>query len=291
MKNNILIKYLSITITTMMFFMLFIACGSQLYKITFEEDFDDKRAKESNPKVDDAKSVYYGIHAIKGWQKIPIRFRIGPEMSAEQRAHLYAAMKTWEWATGKKLFEFESLDKSTGDSFPDLFASLNDNKNGNYLDNDWEKTKKPVYVLATTIWFNNMRNKSAIETSDIRFNTGNYIIGDSLVVKQTEDKDVVDMQSLALHELGHFLGLAHVTYEVDPDSIMVPSMFIGEGLTARELSRGDVQRIQAIYGCEGKACNIDELMEEAMEKKQLGISEPAVDPYTGMEISTENLSH
>ena len=70
------------------------------------------------------------------------------------------------------------------------------------------------------------------------------------------------MQSLAIHELGHLLGLAHVEEGVDPVSVMNPSLFIGEGLTARKLSRGDITRIQTIYGCEGSACDIDSLIEQ-----------------------------
>jgi len=70
---------------------------------------------------------------------------------------------------------------------------------------------------------------------------------------------VVDMESLALHELGHLLGLGHIPAAVDPYSIMNPSLLIGEGLANRRVSRGDIERIQKIYGCVGKACNIDEL--------------------------------
>ena len=76
------------------------------------------------------------------------------------------------------------------------------------------------------------------------------------------DRQVVDMQSLAIHELGHLLGLAHVDEEIDPISVMNPSLFIGEGLTSRKLSRSDIVRIQTIYGCEGAACDIDALIEE-----------------------------
>ncbi|MBF0440529.1 MAG: matrixin family metalloprotease [Oligoflexales bacterium] len=289
-SGNILIKYISFVLCTLFTFMMFIACGSQLYKISMESDFDNARAEKSNPKVNDVTSTVYGIHAITGWKKIPIKFRIGPEMSPEQRSHLYAAMKTWEWATGKTLFVFDGLDKSTGDSFPDLFTSLNDSVNGHYLDRNWKKTKKPDYVLATTIWLNDAINKEAISQSDIRFNTQNYLIGDSLVLKQTDDKDVVDMQSLALHELGHFLGLAHVNSKVDPDSVMNPSLFIGEGLTTRELSQGDIQRIQTVYGCEGKACNIEELVAEASHKKNTTTLNP-IDPYTGNPLENTKISH
>jgi predicted Zn-dependent protease len=88
------------------------------------------------------------------------------------------------------------------------------------------------------------------------------LLGDSLQLTATESKEVVDMQSLALHELGHLLGLTHVESDIDQLSVMNPNLFIGEGLTTRKLSRGDVLRIQQIYGCDGEACDIDAVMEK-----------------------------
>jgi hypothetical protein len=70
------------------------------------------------------------------------------------------------------------------------------------------------------------------------------------------------MESLSLHELGHLLGLAHVDSNVDPMSIMNPQLFIGVGLTSRKVSRGDIERMQVIYGCKNKACDVDTLVKE-----------------------------
>ena len=56
---------------------------------------------------------------------------------------------------------------TNGDSFDDLFSSLNDNVNGNYMDDDWAKTEKPDYVLATTIWIL-VRTMSQVTKSDIK---------------------------------------------------------------------------------------------------------------------------
>tara|TARA_B100001094_G_C18175534_1_gene797658 strand:+ start:1444 stop:2301 length:858 start_codon:yes stop_codon:yes gene_type:complete len=239
-------------------FINFIACGSQMYQMSMDEDTQSMR-NSGNPDMNDPSSTLYAIHATEGWTRIPISFRFASNLSESQKIHLFAAMKRWEWATGKILFDYYGEHDKQGDDFTDLYSSLNDNINGHYLDYNWSKTKKPVYVLATTIW-NNSRRASQINTADIRFNTQNYIIGDSLEISATDDKEVVDMQSLALHELGHFLGLAHVDESVDNLSIMNPSLYIGEGLTSRTLSREDIQRIQTIYGCSGDACNINKLI-------------------------------
>ena len=70
------------------------------------------------------------------------------------------------------------------------------------------------------------------------------------------------MESMALHELGHLLGLTHSSAEDDPLSIMNPALLIGEGLANRTMSESDVKRIQQVYGCAGGACNIPATLAE-----------------------------
>jgi len=243
-------------------FASFIACGSQIYKVPVHEDIDATKAEAANPSSADKTSTVYGIHALKGWNGQLIPFKFGKDMNQQQKVHLMAAMERWEWAVGKKLFSFDGDHSGvTGDSFKDLYSSLQDNVNGHYLDDHWAKTGKPDTVLATTIW-NNGVDTSIIAKADIRFNNEHYLIGDSMSLKAKDNKDVVDMQSLALHELGHLLGLTHIDESVDTLSIMNPALFIGEGLSSRALSRGDIERIQTVYGCEGTACDIDKLLKE-----------------------------
>jgi hypothetical protein len=259
---NMLGKYLGGIGGIAFTFASFIACGSQMYKVSVHEDIDSTKTETASPHANDKTSTLYGIHAAKGWNGVHIPFKFGKDMTEQQKIHLMAAIQRWEWAVGKKLFAFEGDHAGvTGDSFKDLYSSLQDNVNGHYLDNNWAKTGKPDDVLATTIW-NNGFDASIIAKADIRFNTQNYLIGDSMTLKAKDNKDVVDMQSLALHELGHLLGLAHISEDVDSLSIMNPALFIGEGLATRELSPGDIERIQTVYGCEGKACDIGALLKE-----------------------------
>lgn len=254
--KTFIMKYLVLVWTLGIGAANFIACGSQMYQVSIKDDFDQAQAATINPEVNDKNSTVYGIHATEGWKELPIHYRYGKQLDAEQVNHLKAAMKMWEIATGKNLFTPMGVHQNiTGDNFKDLYSSLDDNINGHYLDDNWKKTKKPDEVLATTIW-SVAANPNSIATADIRFNNHGYIIGDSLKRESTEDKEVVDMQTLALHELGHLLGLAHVDQDVDPYSIMNPTLYIGEGLTARELSDADIERIQTIYGCEGESCDL-----------------------------------
>jgi hypothetical protein len=83
-----------------------------------------------------------------------------------------------------------------------------------------------------------------------------------------DNREIVDMQSLALHEIGHLLGLSHVSPDIDSSSIMNPTLYIGTGLASRSLSLGDVERIQKIYSCEGKSCDKEEITREIMISSQ-----------------------
>lgn len=264
--GNLGYRYAGLLGAVMTLFITFVACGSQLYKVSLHGDTDTSASHVSGmtssaDNAQDPSSPTYGLHAPSGWSKVPMHYRVDSRMSLDQVRGLQAAMKTWELATGRSLFIYDGTSgTTTGDSFKDLYSSLNDIVNGQYLDDHWGKTGKPEQVLATTIWNNDPGDTSVIITADIRFNNQFYVFGDSLTIKAIKGREVVDIQTLATHELGHWLGLAHMSATVDPDSIMVPSLYIGEGLSNRHVSRGDLARIQKIYGCQGTACDLDETL-------------------------------
>ena len=239
--------------STVVMFLNF-ACGAQMYQASLEEDHDKTKVPDYAKNPD---SQYYGVHATEGWHNLPIPFKTGFALTADQKDGLNECIGMWESAVGKKLFKYLGPDDKTGDSFDDLYSSLSDTTNGHYLDTDWDKTGKSNMVLATTIWDTSSRNVDQIFTADIRFNTQHYIIGDSfsLLPSANDPREVVDMTTLCLHELGHMLGLTHVSKNYDRLSIMNPTIYIGEGLANRNLSCGDIKRIQQIYGCAGEACD------------------------------------
>lgn len=241
----------------------FIACGAKMYKVSLDDDVSAQNRTNAAPIPAEP-----GIHAPDGWRDLPIVFRTDPNITEAQRVGLALAMQTWETAVGRKLFDFQGQHtKVTGDTFPDLYSSLKDSVNGHYLDKNWDKTGKSKFVLATTIWDNDPADPAAIKTADIRYNDSKYLFGDSLLLAAVDAKEVVDMQSLALHELGHLLGLAHMEEAVDAYSIMNPALFIGEGLTSRMVSEGDIRRIQKIYGCLGASCDVTKVL-ATIEKQQ-----------------------
>ena len=237
------LKYLASTIGIGFTIANFIACGSHYYQVIADEE-------PKNPSY----HLIKGVHAAKGWIHLPINVSFGEDMSQEDRKSITNAMTTWENALGITLFNVIGTHTGvSGDSFENLYGSLEDGVNGYYSDFNWQKTKKPMEVLGTAIWLNN-EDGAAITTADIRFNRQTYLIGNSHLIEKTDQREVVDLETLALHELGHLLGLSHISESDDSFSVMNPAIYIGSGLTSRSLSLGDQQRIQQIYGCFIEEC-------------------------------------
>jgi hypothetical protein len=246
----------------------FLACGSQMYRVSLENDVAQTESTAAKGPDD----PQFGLHSPNGWAQLPISIVFEDGLSSRQIEAIKRAMLTWERATGRdgEIFQFSGIHKGvTGDSFPNLISSLSDQLNGHYFDVRWQKTGKAQHVLATAIWDTVAHNRSTIQTGDIRYNSEVYLFGDALVEKANHEKQIVDLESLALHEVGHFLGLDHIDGKFDRFSVMNPVVFIGEGFASRQLSHGDISRIQRIYGCQGLACDIDAYLDqEAWDNRQ-----------------------
>jgi hypothetical protein len=224
----------------------YVACGAQTYRVPVDQD-QDRRAKAAS---NGAESNLVGIHSSKGWSKrLPIHFKVSSELSEPHVTQLRKAMQTWEAAVGLPLFQFDGAEARRGTDFSSLYAPLDDSTNSHYLDTQWSRmTGKPKNVLASCLWENDPKDPEQIAKSDIRYNTEYYLFGDSIVDFSQGERTIVDLESLALHELGHLLGLSHIDTDEDRYSVMNPSLFIGEGMITRDLSRSDIERIRSIYG-------------------------------------------
>lgn len=76
-----------------------------------------------------------------------------------------------------------------------------------------------------------------------RFWSGGYMIdADIQVNKQNISYETLDMESLFIHEFGHFLGLGH---QSDPHSVMYSTL--GATQVRREISDEDYYNINCIY--------------------------------------------
>lgn len=251
-QRNLIMAYVAGTSAVSTLMGGFVACGAQSYRISVHGEASEKvdRPNTGASGANLAAGSLPGVHSTSGWKRsLPVRFLTSEEIDPGVVKQLQTAMKSWELAVGKPLFAYEGGEKRTGADFRQLYEPLNDSVNGNYFDNNWFKaTGKPNSVLATTIWENSPRDSSAIVKADIRYNSEFYIFGNSLEQFSEGKRTIVDMESLALHELGHLLGLTHVNETEDRFSVMNPSLFIGEGMITRRLSKGDIVRIRSVYG-------------------------------------------
>lgn len=268
---SLVVRYSLVGTAVIAAFVNFISCGSQMYKASLAGDHQEPLGGEANST--DPQSPEFGLHAPKGWTSLPIVYSVEQGFDKTKLLGLQAAMATWEKATGKKLFSFNTKANPSASAFPDLASSLNDAFNGHYDENTWSKTKKSTQVIATTVWSNRDQDYNYISAADIHYNSEIYFISDALTKQPVDQREIVDMQSLALHELGHLLGLAHVDPGVDDSSIMNPTLYIGVGLSTRFLSEGDVQRIQKIYGCAGTACDQAKTAKEIQLSGQTGLTQ------------------
>jgi len=188
-------------------------------------------------------SINYGVHARRGWTETPIVLGLQEGTSPERADALQRAAGTWNEAVGFPLIVFGEVVPPHGNA---LYDRLGDKRNSIAFLDRWCVTSKPAMVLATTIWEYAPNGSEAVKTSDIVLNEEYYEFADATVPRPQGQREVVDLESIALHELGHLLGLSHASYG-SVGGVMDPAMYIGPMLTQRVLHPDDVARVRSIY--------------------------------------------
>lgn len=143
-----------------------------------------------------------------------------PDTAGELDAIL-AAMSTWDNAGAKFKFTYGGR---AGNPAP-TYDGVNQIR--------WEPRYDATWLAVCTWWSSSGR----ILEADIIFNERyDWASGDTIPI------GTYDVQSVALHELGHVLGLGHSA----PPAIM--QTVIGSGLKRRVLTSDDINGLLAIYG-------------------------------------------
>ena len=151
------------------------------------------------------------------WKNVPVTYRFVTSMSPSVQSSIRQAMSTWSAATNNQLsFQEVSSDESISIGF---FSG--DHGDGIPFDG-------PGRVLAHSFFpqFGGDLHFDATEN----WSTAN-----------PSPQGSVDIESVALHELGHTLGLLHS----DPGTVMQPGYYGGRFTT---LTPDDISGIRTLYG-------------------------------------------
>jgi len=171
--------------------------------------------------------VTFGYGQVK-WPGSSVGFRVNPNCAdtTQERALIDAAAASWSAPADFQFIDSgtcSTTSPSTGDDQNDIF---------------WSSSLLPSGVLATawTVYF-----QSSVLEVDICFND-TYAWGDG-------SGGTLDVQTVALHEMGHWLKLRDLYGADDTGKVMYG--YRSAGMQLRELSDGDRDGVVWIYGFSG----------------------------------------
>lgn len=162
------------------------------------------------------------------WPRSSVTYKINPNTpdTAGELAAVKAAANKWNNAGSNFGFEYGGLSKKTGVS--------KDGENSII----WVNYDTGSIATTTTYW--NMADFNTIIENDLEFNDLTHDWGTDGSLTR------MDVQTIATHELGHFLGFADVYGSADNVKIM--NGYGTQGIIKRKLTKDDISGIKGIYG-------------------------------------------
>ena len=180
------------------------------------------------------------------WKELPIDYVIDPDNSYGLTedfiaSAIHAGAEEWDEHTSAELFGTYSIehDASWDNDAPD---GRNELLFGNYSEEG--------VIAVTVVWgyFYGPPSERKIIEFDVLFDT-DYVWGnaDPNNDEVTDNPDVMDLQNIATHEIGHGVGLADLYDTVCSEETMYGYSDYGE-VKKRSLNSGDIAGIQELYG-------------------------------------------
>lgn len=174
--------------------------------------------------------------------QLPLTIHVPDELSSGYRTAIENAVNTWNNALHRQVFNMV-YDGIPNTQFTAKYQSLDDSIMGLYKENNWISDGNENVTLASTVY---KARGSNFTQADVLFNFQHFNFYDYDDRKNSPyGTNYADLESVLTHELGHFLGLVHVSTNDDPDSVMNPSLSLN--YKKRILSTKDLAKIQSMY--------------------------------------------
>lgn len=159
--------------------------------------------------------------------KLPIRLQIHESVPAEFYPAIEETLRSWEAATGKKLFEVVSWG-ARGPNQP-----RQDGTNTIYYLSSWEEGKSQEQARTSVYWVGDQ-----IREADIRLNAKDF----NFYVHESAGSREVHMASLLIHEFGHVLGLKH-----QDQVASVMGTYLASNTVRSSISEADLAAVRCEY--------------------------------------------
>jgi len=213
---------------------------------TYRESFGKPPGTPGKGPPGGEKEYYEFLGKGVKWKDLPITYVINPDnpygLSASFVVEaIYSAAEEWDEHTSAELFESYTLDYSAEVDWesPDYTNEL--------VFGDYPEDGVIAVAIVWGYFYGPPKQREIIEF-DIMFDT-DFTWGDAGVTSETElgDTDVMDLQNIATHELGHGVGLADLYADECSEQTMYGYAEFRE-TKQRTLNVGDIAGFKELYG-------------------------------------------
>lgn len=184
-------------------------------------------------------------HIFGGWtsSRLPLTISVSGDFTSGEKSSLVSGANKWETTANRNFINFSGGSISNKD-----LNSMNSYLDGSIEVHQVNTNALPSSSLAVTVFNGTVLNSGTsseyirLNDADILFNYNDFVFSTSPVPGE------FDLESVMIHEVGHLLGLNHISPSVG-NSIMNPSF--SSGTTKRNLFSVDSGNIKLNYPSSG----------------------------------------